>query len=136
MEIGTSVPALTNSMKAIDMKLSQEGLVFCLFKIARHHSTGKYIGHVDSECHSMGLPRDDAFIADRGHLFKHVVEFDRKRELCQRENVSNRKMAMVATEQECCSPEGRIGCESFKKRQRRKWTVFSYLDVQQVTSVA
>jgi hypothetical protein len=35
---------------------------------------------VDSECLSMGLPRDDAFIADRGHLFKHVVEFDRKLE--------------------------------------------------------
>jgi hypothetical protein len=29
----------------------------------------------------MGLPRDDAFIADLDHIFKHVVEFDRKREL-------------------------------------------------------
>jgi hypothetical protein len=44
---------------------------------------------VDSECLSMGLPRDDPFIADRGHLFKHVVEFDRKRELYWRESVSN-----------------------------------------------
>jgi hypothetical protein len=36
---------------------------------------------VDSECLSMGLPRDDACIAYRGHLFKHVVEHDRKWEL-------------------------------------------------------
>jgi hypothetical protein len=38
---------------------------------------------VDSECLSMGLPRDDAFIPDSSHLFKHVVEFDRKWELCE-----------------------------------------------------
>jgi hypothetical protein len=82
MEIGTCVHALTNSMKVIDMKLTLEGLVFCLLKIARHQSSGKYFGLVDSECLSMGLPRDDTFIADRGHIFKHVVEFDGKRELC------------------------------------------------------
>jgi hypothetical protein len=106
MEIGTLVHALTNFMKAIVMKLTHEGSVFCLLtKIARHYSFGKCIGQVDSECLSMGLPRDDAFIADRGHLFKHVVEFDRKQELWQRETVSNRKMAMVATEQNC-SREG------------------------------
>ena len=82
MAIGTSVHTLTNSVKAIDMKLTKEGFVFCLLtKIARHYSFGEYIGQVDSECLSMGLPRDDAFIADRCHLFKHVVEFDRKREL-------------------------------------------------------
>jgi hypothetical protein len=37
---------------------------------------------VDSECLSMGLPRDDVFIADHRHLFKHVVECARKRGLC------------------------------------------------------
>jgi hypothetical protein len=40
---------------------------------------------VDSECLSMRLPRDDACIAaaaDLRHLVKHVVEFDRKWELC------------------------------------------------------
>ena len=74
--------ALTNSVEAIDMKLTQEGFVFCLLtKIERHDSFGKFIGHVDTECLSMGLPRDDAFIAYRGHVFKHVVEFDRKWEL-------------------------------------------------------
>jgi hypothetical protein len=83
MEIGTRVRAtLTNSMKVIDVKLTLEGLVFCLLvKIARHHSSGKYFGLVDSECLSVGLPRDDAFTANRGHLFKHVVEFDGKRAL-------------------------------------------------------
>jgi hypothetical protein len=33
---------------------------------------------VDSECLSMGLPRDDALIAYSVHLFKHFVDFDRK----------------------------------------------------------
>jgi hypothetical protein len=81
VDIGSFVHAIANAMKAIDMKLALEGLVFCLIKIARHHHSGKYIGLVDSECRSMGLPRDDAFTADRGHLCKHVVKFDRKREL-------------------------------------------------------
>ena len=82
MDIGTSVKAsLPNSAKAIDMKLTLEALVFCLLEIARHHNSGKFIGPMDSECRSMGLPRDDAFRADCGHLVKHVVEFDRKREL-------------------------------------------------------
>jgi hypothetical protein len=44
MVIGTSVYALTNPMKAIDMKLTQKGLVFCLlFKIVRHYSFGENI---------------------------------------------------------------------------------------------
>ena len=82
MEIGTCVHALFNSMKAIEMKLTLEGFVFCLLlEILRHGSSGKNFGLVDSECLSMRLPRDDAFIAYRGHVFKHVVEFDRKWEL-------------------------------------------------------
>jgi hypothetical protein len=84
------------------MKLTQEGLVFCLLlKISRHHVSGKRIGQVDSECPSMGLPRDNAFIADCGHLFKHVVELDRKWELCEiGETVSHPMMiAKVVTEQ-------------------------------------
>jgi hypothetical protein len=79
MEIRTSVYALTNSMKAIHEKLTLEGFVFCLLlKIARHDNSGKRIWLVDSECLSMGLPRDDALIACSVHLFKHFVDFDRK----------------------------------------------------------
>ena len=81
MDIGTFVNAFTNSAKAIYMKLTLERFVLGLLKEARHHSSGKFFGLVDSECRSMGLPRDDAFSADRGHLVKHVVEFDWKREL-------------------------------------------------------
>jgi hypothetical protein len=81
MDAGTFVPALGNAMKAMHMKLTQEGLVFCLLKIARHCSSSKNFGLVDSERHSMGLPRDDASMADLGHIFKHLVECDRKWEL-------------------------------------------------------
>jgi hypothetical protein len=83
VDAGTSVPALGNAMKATQMKLTQEGLAFCLLhKIAWHQGCGECFGQVDSERHSMGLPRDDAFLADLGHVFKHIMEFDRKRELC------------------------------------------------------
>ena len=86
MEIGAFILAVCNSRKVVDMKLTLETLVFCLLtKIALHHSSSKYFGLVDSECLSMGQPRDDAFLTDRCHLFKHVVKLDGKRELCQRE---------------------------------------------------
>ncbi len=88
MSVSPLVGAMMDSLESVEIQLTLEGLVFCLIKIARHHHSGKYIGLVDSECRSMGLPRDDAFITEPGHRFKHVVEFDRKRELCWREKVS------------------------------------------------
>jgi hypothetical protein len=69
-------------MKAIQMKLTLEEFVFCLpLKIARHHSSGEYIGQVDSESLSMGLPQDNDFIADLSHLFKYIMDFAQKPKL-------------------------------------------------------
>ena len=82
MEIGTFVLAFFYSVELIQMKLTLERFVLCLLlEIARHHSADKCVRVMYSECLSMGLPRDDAFIADHGHLFKHAMELERKREL-------------------------------------------------------
>jgi hypothetical protein len=111
-----SVQALTNSMKATDLKLTQEGVVFCLFQKARHHASAKHLGQMDSECLSMGLLRDDTFITGLGHLFKHVMEFDQERGLhasgprfgdstvrCETHHIRFQDCTMLKTQSHDCS---------------------------------
>lgn len=76
------VQPLVDSTKAVKMDLTLEGPVLCLLEISWHDCLGKYAWLVDTKGLSVGLPRNNILRFTVGHIFKHVVELDRKRELC------------------------------------------------------